>query len=281
MDANWLGAIGFYSAILTAVAGFALALIQFRISHYPTDRRTKVFKNLRFVALIFLVASGLGTIVSTYLGKSQTGKILAELEEQKGKNAMSGTFKSGQGFIGEVQIGKKGAVFSWDGQRSLLDVFTFGLPIYAKVSAENSVFVRRSLNGDLSVSARICDENGLVSEIVNNDWLVGARPRIWDRNYSSNALEIIDANGAVVFQVELAGGKTGITVCMQGFFYDSEGNGMGFVEDPSGGSEVWKLYKTNGFSNPFIKPLFKYPSEQHLGKYADDVANMVGTKASR
>ena len=102
----------------------------------------------------------------------------------------------------------------------------------------------------------------MVSEIIDNEWKVN--PQLaWDRNYTTNALEVKNAEGEIVLQVSLRGDRATI----QAVFFDDNGEGVALSAVPSGGALFQKLNSRDGFTLQYpIKPLFAYPSELHLGE---------------
>ncbi len=85
---------------------------------------------------------------------------------------------------------------------------------------------------------------------------------MWDRNYSQNALEIKDNTGDIIFQIRLIENR----VQLQAKIYDSNGNGIGIHGDEKGG-----YIELTGINHPVlnfkIEPIFKYPSDLHLGEF--------------
>lgn len=115
----------------------------------------------------------------------------------------------------------------------------------------------------IKVSIAINDKSGkLVAELIDSEWKI--RPNdLWDRNYSENALEIKDNSGDVIFQVILTENK----VQLQGKFYDSKGKGWAIYGDKGGGGNITPIGADSPFPDVKIKPLFKYPSDLHLGEF--------------
>jgi hypothetical protein len=144
--------------------------------------------------------------------------------------------------------------------------------------------------GQLKLSTKIRNKNGqLVAEIIGNEWKL-KREKLWDRNYNRNALEVKDEQGDVVLQVLMKEDYVQFAAKMYG------SNGEGFAiggkeftkEDiirhnegksiilatKDGPKEVKVGDKTAVFEKSppgyplelFIQPIFKYPSDLHLGE---------------
>ena len=101
----------------------------------------------------------------------------------------------------------------------------------------------------------------MLAEIDNNEWKVAPPPKSWDRNYSTNALEIKDSEGAILFQVTLEKDFAHF----QGFFFDVEGDWAAFTEE-AGRASMTLTPRGIAGRIPQIKPLFRYPSDLHLGE---------------
>jgi hypothetical protein len=89
-------------------------------------------------------------------------------------------------------------------------------------------------------------------EIKDNDFVV--RPLGWDRNYTENAVEVVNQNGLPIFQ---------IIKKRAGVF---ELNGI-FVA-PDGRRVMGSRAGISDYAYD-LPPLFKYPSYKFLGKFAD------------
>ena len=108
-------------------------------------------------------------------------------------------------------------------------------------------------DGKAEVSLVIRDNNGIIlAGIRNNEWFVAQPPVTLDRNFNENSLEVINAKGEVIFQVQIVGEE----VRLAGHFYTINGQG------PSG-IGPWLGKAPSG-------KLFKYPSAEHPGELADE-----------
>ena len=156
----------------------------------------------------------------------------------------------------KFEFGDSGAILIFAGPQ--------GSPIF-KFADDNNLIVS-VVNGNISVSATIKDKQGsIVAEVIDNEWKINPK-NSWDRNYSSNALEVKNASGEVVLQIKLVEDR----IQFQGKLYDSNGRGIAFGkmlgQDGWGGG-----IEMTGQNHPNlemkINPIFKYPSELHLGEF--------------
>jgi hypothetical protein len=119
-------------------------------------------------------------------------------------------------------------------------------------------------NGNIKLNARIRDKSGqLIAEIIDNEWTLNHN-YMFDRNYSNNALEVINNYGNVVLQLQYISN----VILFQGVVFNDQGKCVAFWEgnDGRGQAVMYGSVETN-FTVP-IKRIFKYPSWEHLGKYS-------------
>jgi len=157
-----------------------------------------------------------------------------------------------------MEFGDSGAVFVFGGKP--------GTPLLK--FAEGNALTIVIEDGQLKVSTLIRDKSGqVVAELVKNEWKVN-RNQTWDRNYSKNALEVKDNTGDIVLQIKLVEDK----VQFQAKIYDSSGRGVaiGKVLGPEGWGGGIERIEPNRPVLINIKPMFKYPSDLHLGELADE-----------
>jgi hypothetical protein len=138
-----------------------------------------------------------------------------------------------------------------------------------QIFRDNSLTIKIK-RGKIKVSTIIRDRGGaIIAELMNSEWKVNPN-NSFDRNYSKNALEVKDSNGDVVLQLILVEDR----VQFQGKFYDSRGNGVAFgkVRGPNG--KIGGSIEITGTAHPnltlHIEPIFKYPSELHLGELRNE-----------
>jgi hypothetical protein len=96
-------------------------------------------------------------------------------------------------------------------------------------------------------------------EIKDNRFTV--RIPTWDRNFSSNAFEVVDQNGRVVLQMIR---KSPNSFSIAGIFGGPTGELIaagdeGILQNPS----------SEQLANFLLKPIFKYPSWKYQGQYSD------------
>ena len=158
----------------------------------------------------------------------------------------------------KVEIGDSGTIF----------VFTAaqGQPLFAFL--EDSHFTVELENGELKVSTVIRDRGGhVVAELLKNEWKVNTAAA-YDRNYSKDGIEVRDSTGDVVLQLRFLGDR----VQFQGKFFNSAGQGIavGKIKGPDG--QTGGAIEVTGSAHPHvqmrIKPMFRYPSDRHLGELA-------------
>lgn len=158
----------------------------------------------------------------------------------------------------KLEFGDSGAMFPYAGPR--------GSPLF-KIAEDNNITIELE-DGEVRVSAKIRDRNGrMIAEIVKNEWKINPG-NSWDRNCSNNALEVKDPTGDIVLQVRLVEDR----VQFQAKLYDATGRGIAFGKCL--GPEGWDgCIEFTGPNRPElttkIQPIFKYPSESHLGELAE------------
>jgi len=180
----------------------------------------------------------------------------------------------------KLKLGDSNTFFSWQGDQgqSLLSM------------VEGNELVISIEKGRLKLSTQIRDTHGeLVAEIIGNEWKL-RKENLWERNYDKNALEVRDAKGDVVLQVVLKEDYVQFAAKMYG--RDGAGFGIGsatftqedirrheegslkIVAAADGPKEV-KIGDVTGVlevrppGHPLelvIEPIFRYPSELHLGE---------------
>lgn len=123
---------------------------------------------------------------------------------------------------------------------------------------ENMLTIKR--DNTIKVSAKFRNREGeIVAEMINNEWELNTN-NFYKRNYSKNALEVIDNEGRVVFNVIIEENE----VILQGIFYGKDGSHLTFAD--SLGSIVM-TYNTDG-KGPDVRiaPIFRYPSNRYFGE---------------
>lgn len=159
--------------------------------------------------------------------------------------------------VAELQIGEGGPIFRSTDRNGVLFKFISGYSLTIEL-----------VEGKVAVSTRIYDRTlKLVAELIRNEWKVAPPPGIWDRNYSDDALEVKDDRGEIVLQVRMVHGR----VQLQAVFYDKPDGGVAFLHEPEADHAVMIFFNRQipvWPQDKRIKPMFKYPSERHLGELA-------------
>lgn len=133
-----------------------------------------------------------------------------------------------------------------------------------KFADDNRLVILQDKDG-IKISTQIKNKKGeLVAELINNEWKIN-KNNSWDRNYTSNALEVKDNTGDVVLQVKLLEDR----VQFQGKLYDSQGTGIALLKSkykqrPGGLIQVAVAGRSELTEK--IKPIFRYPSDRHFGE---------------
>lgn len=227
-----------------------------------TRRHKTVRKWLIRVSIFAVLAVTVGAVIDRYRSERQRQRLeraLKEAEADRNGRATVGRLGSQPTRTGSDFYCFGGTTFFVSHGGSVLNILR-GTRLN-KIAEQNSLSAK-NVDGKLVVSARLQSPDGLVAEITENEWKINPQ-RIWDRNYSTNALEIKNPNGEIVFQILLVRGE----LHFQGMFFDSTGYGVAFTgdADSSEGGSVWALIPGSAKPRPAITALFKYPSELHLG----------------
>ena len=262
--------------ILTIGVPFLAVGLDRWLKFYWRDARTRKHRLARKVLIVVSVlvpiACCLAAIFERGRAEKERQSLAQALENERRTHAFEGYFGKHEGWGQMYQIGDSGTYFDVDDGRSLLDMMR-GTAL-RRIAEENSI-VSKTVARRLLVSAKIRGRDGLLVEISDNEWKVSPPPRSWDRNYSTNALEVEDGDGNIVFQVKLREGAApflGVSVVsVQGIFFDSDGNEVAFTGGHAGHSAItFRPFTNSAVRIPPIRPLFKYPSSLHLGEPADE-----------
>jgi hypothetical protein len=116
----------------------------------------------------------------------------------------------------------------------------------------------RTENRQLKVSSIVRDKDSKVVAIINdNEWDVPPQAQIVDRNFDERAFEVIDAYNRTVMQVSMVGE----CATLSGIFYKEDGSAAVIA---NGG--VYFAPPGEDIPYDIIKPIFRYPSDRHLGE---------------
>ena len=127
---------------------------------------------------------------------------------------------------------------------------------------DNRIFVTTDVRDSLG---------GIIAKMEKNEWILNSNARL-DKNFDNNALEVIDNNGDVIFQIDIRKSQ----IYFQGLFYQPNGNAtvITTLDLPNGEkTTMMATFINEGHGrvippNPLlrlIQPLFKYPSSLHSG----------------
>jgi len=162
---------------------------------------------------------------------------------------------AGQQVYPRLQLGNSKSILVWQGPK--------GEPIM-KVFEDTDLTIWIE-NDALKISTKIRNKKGeMVAELIGNEWK--AKPeKMWDRNYTDNALEVIDERGDVILQVLIR--EDVIQFAAKMYSSTGLGIGLGSAEDPELG--MVGVIEVRPLGQPLelvIEPIFEYPSELHLGE---------------
>jgi len=171
------------------------------------------------------------------------------------------------GLIPKIQIGTSNTFFTAGTAAQSSAYGAMLLPML-----QQSQFKVESIGGKMKISTLITDDKGnVIAELIRNEWKVAPPPNSWDRNYTSDRLEVRDAKGHVVLQVHVLLDR----IQIQGAWWINMGppNGLAQVfvmknPHPSPVSQALIVFvpKNSLQGPPTIAPMFAYPSERHLGE---------------
>jgi hypothetical protein len=227
------------------------------------------------IALVYigfgLMAAGavVGTIGAVRMDSSkQTG--VAKRPPEKTANPPS--------YVGKLELKE---IFSPEGPQPKIQignsgVFIVGADQYGQLlfpALRRDQFRVEVADGKLFVSTKVTDSTGKITvEIIRNEWKVAPPPNTWDRNYSTDALEVKDPQGRIVLQVRLMPDR----IQLQGAWKlgpEWQASTLEFViirANPSGQGAQISFFPRNPRPEaiwPEVEPLFLYPSEFHLGEF--------------
>lgn len=248
--------------IAKACYSFAALLIIFLVGVWLISNKWTM--GIRVViALVLYGAIGAGW--ATLIGIAQNRE--ENQRKNEAKKAYTGKlqpekkviFSGKDNIYPELEIGDSGTVFSYAGPPDTP---------FIKIAEDDNIKIEIE-GGEIKLSTKIRDKNGqIIAELINNEWKVVPPPNSWDRNYSPNALEVRDPHGDVILQVRLVENR----VQFQAKLYDSTGRGVGFVKSPDP-ERKGCIIELTGPAHPNLDlkiiPIFKYPSELHLGEFVD------------
>jgi hypothetical protein len=132
------------------------------------------------------------------------------------------------------------------------------------VNALGDLLTLKDVDGRASLTTKVRDADGnLIVEVSNNHWRVAKDDRlVWDKNYTSNRLEVLDGKGLVVLSVQLF--TNGMRI--QGDWHNEYAQDVRIFQDGNGNGSV-EAYGTGALiPRNEISRQFKYPSRDNLGE---------------
>ncbi|MDQ1610301.1 MAG: hypothetical protein QOG00_232 [Pyrinomonadaceae bacterium] len=116
----------------------------------------------------------------------------------------------------------------------------------------------------VKVSMLLRNKKGeVVAQLVDNEWKIN-KEKVWDRNYSEDALEVRDEDGDIALQIRAFPDR----IQFQASLYDANGKNLTIVEGPGRDGALVSVSAPGKPKPPHkIEPMFKYPSREHLGEF--------------
>lgn len=156
----------------------------------------------------------------------------------------------------KLELGDSGAILVYAGEP--------GTPLFKFFENSHLTVVRDA--GRVKVSTTIYDSRGtLVAELANNEWRVNKNAS-FDRNFTNDALEVKDSSGEIILQVQLVEDR----IQLQGKFYGPNGEGVAIGKGADASGNPSGMMEITGPKHPRlvskIAPMFRYPSDLHLGE---------------
>ena len=233
--------------------------------------------NLKVVITILILITVVGQIF-TLRARQQRQQIAKYSGVLKGP-ALT-LLSPSQNIYPKLKLGNSNAFLFWQGPQ--------GQPIF-RMFKDNELVIWIE-DGRLKVSTQIRDCHGeLIAEIIGNDWKL-RKDNLWDRNYDKNALEVRDAKGDVILQIVLQ--EDYIQFAAKMYSRNGDGFGIGtetFTQEDIRRHEEKSLKIVAASDGPkevtvgdvtgvmevrppgqslmlMIEPIFRYPSDLHLGE---------------
>jgi hypothetical protein len=250
---------------LGGIIGILLALITAITLLWHVDRISQFFKKHQMLTAIlaigfFVLSVGLilqqdqdkkaasmeGTLEPISIGTLDSILRMVGLEDTI-------LFSTKDNIFPTIELGHSGTKFVWMGPE--------GTPMF--VLPEDQYIILSKERGQVKLSAKIRGKDGVVAEIVDNEWKVNPQ-NAFERNYNESALEIKDhptldnPQGEIILQIILLKDR----IQFQGIFYNEHGGWSAFFGAPGLDFEPSR----NRSRPDTIKPIFMYPSIKFLGK---------------
>jgi hypothetical protein len=133
---------------------------------------------------------------------------------------------------------------------------------FGSLNFQGSRLLVELVDGKAKISSEIRAENGdVIARIVRNQWQA-IQPKILDRNYNDDSLEVINSKGRIVLQIRVLPD----TIQIQGEWWGANGYGDRVLKTSQGGVQIIGLSRDSNPDEPAIQPMFLYPSELHFGE---------------
>jgi hypothetical protein len=245
-----------YNLARTATIGFAVAIVIATLLWLSTTSHPQIARVIIALLAAAVVFGGCPITYRWINDRERNQQLYA------GRLNPQGIINDGHLQAGaQIQIGRSHVVF-------MESVFPDALS-----ALKGDRFTIEKIDGKLMVSTMIRDSSGSVlAELRRNEWKVAPSPKTWDRNYTDNALEVVNAEGYVVLQVKLLEN----IVQLQGSWWVDLGppNGkLRLVIREAPPSELQGNFSAQIIVCPSadavcgqIAPIFEYPSDLHLGE---------------
>jgi hypothetical protein len=173
---------------------------------------------------------------------------------------------NGPALISKIEVGTTGTTFTLSKPG---EIGTLLMPFLSE-----SQFKVETVKGKSRISAGITDQSGnIIVELIRNEWKVAPPPGTWDRNYTDDALEVINPQGKIALQVKVLKDRVQLQGEWWGPFLGVAPNrpnaprGVRIVQVDNINQYTGTIYFLPEEGNaPQIKRMFMYPSELHLGE---------------
>lgn len=223
------------------------------------QERERVCQLLMLVGVLITVLGGYGSWLfgsRVEAEKERTSAFVGQLNA-KTKLVLSGT----HGIVPRIELGQSNAFVV--GAPSSAPNYGMLMPLL-----EESGLTVYKEDGEVKVSVTIRDKQGsAIAMLEKNEWKVNPS-KSFDRNYTSDMLEVCDAANEPVLQVHVLPDR----VRLQMQTYNSRGKlmGIGAVKlNLRGGNRLYGFITPDvrrDYSDIHFRRVFRYPSEKHLGE---------------
>ncbi|MDD5073029.1 MAG: hypothetical protein PHX64_04990 [Candidatus Omnitrophica bacterium] len=205
--------------------------------------------NVNFIIILLLVTS---TLLSIYLKYSDTKKYIYQKDSGRltfriRNNISYPTFSIGSAKL--VKTGNDFVLFNILGDD--LDVKIEKSYLFWKLFPRSQYKLNLTLRNE---------KNEILAKVKDNVWQRNPILTL-DKNFTKDALEILDKEGNVILRVRILGD----VLDFSGRFYSDTGDGIALCEsvEPKGG--LMEIKHNGEKLEARIKPIFKYPSAEYPG----------------